>query len=226
MTRGEGDRQVTTVSATQRTLANTQAVCAKCHTPSGSAKETAMRLTRRRSDIELLQATPGDPEAFAEFYRRHERPVLGYLRHWSVSAEVAADLMAETFANAFESAPRYQPELGAPRAWLFGIARHILAGSVRRGRVEDATRRRLGMSVLVVDDDAVSRIDALASLDGAALDALGDLSPLLRDAVSGRVIDERDYREMAASLQCSESVVRQRVRRGLSRLREQLEVTE
>lgn len=134
--------------------------------------------------------------------------------------------MAETFANAFESAPRYVPELGEPGAWLFGIARNMLARSVRRGRVEDEMRRRLGMVALVVDDDAVSRIDGLVSQDDAALDALGDLSPRLQDAVSGRVIDEREYRELAAALECSESVVRQRVRRGLSQIRERMEAGE
>jgi RNA polymerase sigma factor (sigma-70 family) len=122
-----------------------------------------MRRVRGRSDGELIAATPGDPEAFAEFYRRYERSVIGFFMHWCRSAEVAADLMAETFAAAFESAARYQPELGEPSAWLFGIARNMLARSVRRGRVEDETRRRLGMTALVVDDDAIDRIDALAT---------------------------------------------------------------
>jgi DNA-directed RNA polymerase specialized sigma24 family protein len=47
---------------------------------------------------------------------------------------------------------------------------------------------------------------------------------VLREAVSGRVIDEREYRELAEALRCSESVVRQRVKRGLARIRERLEV--
>ena len=185
-----------------------------------------MRRLRGRSDPELIAATPADPEAFAEFYRRHEQPVLGFFLHWSRSAEVAADLMAETFAAAFESAARYRPELGEPSAWLFGIARNMLARSIRRGRVEDETRQRLGMAVLVIDDDAIARIDALASQDSAVLEALGELSARLRDAVSGRVIDEREYRDLAEALSCSQSVVRQRVRRGLARIRQRLEVNE
>jgi RNA polymerase sigma-70 factor, ECF subfamily len=185
-----------------------------------------MRRVRGRSDGELIAATPGDPEAFAEFYRRYERSVIGFFMHWCRSAEVAADLMAETFAAAFESAARYQPELGEPSAWLFGTARNMLARSVRRGRVEDETRRRLGMTALVVDDDAIDRIDALAAEDGEVVHALGELSARLRDAVSGRVIEDREYRELAEALSCSQSVVRQRVRRGLSRIRQRLEVNE
>jgi hypothetical protein len=79
-----------------------------------------MRRVRGRSDGELIAATPGDPEAFAEFYRRYERSVIGFFMHWCRSAEVAADLMAETFAAAFESAARYQPELGEPSAGCSG----------------------------------------------------------------------------------------------------------
>jgi RNA polymerase sigma factor (sigma-70 family) len=44
-----------------------------------------------------------------------------------------------------------------------------------------------------------------------------------RRAVQGRVIEERDYPELARNLACSESVVRQRVSRGLRSLRERLE---
>ena len=183
-----------------------------------------MRRLRSRSDADLLAATPGDPEAFAEFYRRHERAILGYFVHWCRSPELAADLMAETFAAAFESVARYEPERGEPRAWLFGIARNMLARSLKRGRVENETRRRLGMPALIVDDEAFERIEALASRNGAALEALNALSDRVRDAVSGRVLEERDYDELASALACSESVVRQRVRRGLARLRDRLEV--
>lgn len=178
---------------------------------------------RRLSDAALLQATPADPEAFAEFYRRQERAVLGYFVHWCRDAEVAADLMAETFAAAFESAGRYRPELGDGSAWLFGIGRNVLLRSVRRGRVQDETRRRLGMAALVLDDEALERVEELASPERRAVSALDGLSGVLREAVTGRVIDEREYRDLAEALRCSESVVRQRVRRGLAQIRDHLE---
>jgi RNA polymerase sigma-70 factor (ECF subfamily) len=109
---------------------------------------------------------------------------------------------------------------------LFGIARNLLGRSVRRGRVEDETRRRLGLAPVVVDDEAVAVIEALGEDGSPAVEALGDLSGLVREAVAGRVLEERDYRELAAALNCSESVVRQRVRRGLARIRNRLEVSE
>jgi RNA polymerase sigma factor (sigma-70 family) len=187
-------------------------------------EESKMRRRASRSDVELFEATPESPQAFGEFYRRHEQAVLRFFLYWTRSGELAADLTAETFAAVFESLPRYDAGRGEPRAWLFGIAQNILARSVRRGRVEDETRRRLGLAAVVVDDDALERIEALGSQDGSALEALDGLSTVLREAVSGRVLEEREYRELAEALNCSQSVVRQRVKRGLSRIRDRLEV--
>jgi len=175
------------------------------------------------SDAVLAARTPADPIVFGELYRRHEQAVLAYFLHWSASPEVAADLTAETFASALASIRGYDAERGEVKAWLFGIARHVLARSLERGRVEDAARQKLGMAPVYVDDDTLQRIETLTSLNGAVLNFLADLPEPLREAVSGRVLDEREYRELAASLACSESLVRQRVKRGLARLRDRLE---
>jgi RNA polymerase sigma-70 factor (ECF subfamily) len=139
---------------------------------------------------------------------------------------VAADLMAETFAVVFESLGSYRAERGEPRAWVFGIARNLLGRSVRQGRVENETRRRLGLAPVVVDDEAVAVIEALDEGHRPAAEALDGLPGLLREAVAGRVVEEREYRELAGALNCSESVVRQRVKRGLAQIRERLEVSE
>ncbi len=181
-----------------------------------------MRRLRSRSDVELFAAVPGDPDAFAEFYRRHEREVLRFFARWCRSSEAAADLMAETFAAAFESLPRFVPELGEPRAWLFGIAQNLLLRSIKRGRVENEARQRLGMEVLVLEDEALDRVEALASRRDVALAELDGLSEVVRVAVFGRVIEEREYWELAAALECSPSVVRQRVKRGLDQIRDRL----
>jgi RNA polymerase sigma factor (sigma-70 family) len=103
-------------------------------------------------------------------------------------------------------------------AWLFGIARNKLRHARRRGAVEDRARRRLRMEPLVLDDEALARIDRLASRDWATelLDGLPDDQA---QAIRARVIDERPYDEIAAALRCSPSVVRKRVSRGLSALR-------
>jgi RNA polymerase sigma-70 factor, ECF subfamily len=95
-------------------------------------------------DDELIAATArGDVDAFASLYRRHLARVVGYLLHTTGDPEVAADLAAEVFAAALASCGRYRSEHASAAPWLIGIAQNKLRESRRRGRVEDATRRRL-----------------------------------------------------------------------------------
>lgn len=163
----------------------------------------------------------GDAQDFGTFYRRHEDAVLGFFLRRTGQPELAADLTAESFAQALASRGRYDPALGEARSWLFGIAKHVLARSIRRGCVEDAARRRLGMQPMELDDQDFERIWSTPGDDAVA--ALAALAPDQAAAVAGRVIDELGYDELAARLRCSESVVRQRVSRGLRILRSQLE---
>src|SRR3954447_19926164 len=111
-----------------------------------------------RSDEDLLRATAHDPPAFAELYRRHERAVVLYFLRRTGSAELAADLTAETFAATLASVKRFEPRgEGSGTAWLFGIARHVLARSARRRRVEDNARKRLKMPPLALTDELLER---------------------------------------------------------------------
>jgi RNA polymerase sigma-70 factor (ECF subfamily) len=79
---------------------------------------------------------------------------------------------------------------------------------------------------LVIEDEDIARIDPLAAAadSQAKLEAaVGELPEAQRDAVLARVVEERPYTEIAARMACSEMVVRQRVSRGLSTLRTQME---
>jgi RNA polymerase sigma factor (sigma-70 family) len=172
-------------------------------------------------DRELLAATGrGDADAFAVFYRRHLAAIVGYCLRATGSAEVAADLAAEVFASALESCDRYEPIYESASAWLHGIAHNKLRDSRRRGRVEDATRQRLGFEPVALEDPDLERVVELASQDVMGL--VDDLPAEQAKAVRGRVLADRDYTDLAAELDCSELVVRQRVSRGLARLRARL----
>jgi RNA polymerase sigma factor (sigma-70 family) len=176
----------------------------------------------RCSDEELLRIAETDVQALGLFYDRYEDPLLVFFRRATGRAEVAADLTAEVFAAMLGSLGQFRPELGSARAWLFGIARHKLAQAWRERRVEAQARERLGMEPILLSDEDLLRIDELA----ASVDSLGLLEELPGDqrrAVLGRVVEERDYAELAAELECSEMVVRKRVSRGLRTLRSRLE---
>lgn len=175
-------------------------------------------------DSELLGAARSDPAAFGAFYDRYERAVVGYLARRVRDPELVADLTAEVFAAALCAAPRYRPEESNAAGWLIAIAHNTLAKSLRRGQVEARARRRLGIRDAVsFQDDELERVERLASTDGQVLGLLDGLPREQADAIRARVIEERDYPEIAGALKTSELVVRKRVSRGLTALRERIE---
>ena len=178
-----------------------------------------------RTDGELLAAVvAGDGAAFATFYRRHLPTVVGFLLRETGDRESTADLTAEVFAAIFLVARRFRPRgPGSARPWVLGIARNKLLESRRRGRVEDRARRRLAFEPEVLDDGDLARVDELAAAaDQPVLALVEQLPKTQRDAVRSRVLEDREYGEIAQELNCSELVARQRVSRGLSRLRDQI----
>jgi RNA polymerase sigma factor (sigma-70 family) len=172
-------------------------------------------------DERLVREVARSADAFVELYRRYEQPMLGYFRRRVTDAELAADLTGEVFARALEGLRAQRSVDRGFSAWLFGIAHHVLVDSYRRGRVDDEARRRLGMEPVALADDALARIDALGDED-ALRAAVAALPSEQREALWARIVDEREYEEIAGALVCSEQVVRKRVSRGLAALRARL----
>jgi RNA polymerase sigma factor (sigma-70 family) len=181
-----------------------------------------MDLFEQMSDEELLAATSSQPEAFGAFYRRHERAMLVFFLRRVSTPEAAADLTAEVFVAALASSRRFKPG-GAPAvAWLYAIANNKLSSSRRHRRVEEKARKHLQAEPLVLTDDALERVEALADSEKSAeaiSDLLARLPPDQHDAVRSHLLEGRGYDEIASDLRCSQAVVRQRVSRGLKTLR-------
>lgn len=179
-----------------------------------------------RPDSELLAAAlAGDGDAFGAFYRRHVRRIAAFHLARAGSAQDAADLTAETFADALAGLHRFDAQRGEAVAWLFGIARNQIAALRRRGAVEDRARRRMGLERTRLDDAALEQVEATAGAELVRVELREGLDGLpadQRDAVARRVLLEHDYAEVAAHAGVSEAVVRKRVSRGLSALRARL----
>ena len=152
--------------------------------------------------------------------------MLAFCARRVAEAEIAADLTAETFAAALDGAHRHRPEKGPGAAWLYGIAKRLLVNAAQRGAVEDRARRRLGMNRVAIGDDALERVEALATAEGgtpALQQGLKELPRDQREAVLARVLAEDEYADIAARARTTELVIRKRVQRGLAGLRQRLE---
>jgi RNA polymerase sigma-70 factor (ECF subfamily) len=171
------------------------------------------------SDEDLLA---GDPQAFAAFYRRHAIPLAAFFLRRTGDREQAADLTAETFAAALQGRRRFDSTRGSAMGWLYGIARHQLARALEKGRVETRARNRLGIPRLVLDDEALERVEAAGSGANLAV-LLHELPAEERTAVEARVVGEREYADIARDEATTEVAIRKRVSRGLARMRGRLE---
>lgn len=139
-----------------------------------------------------------------------------FARRLVADPDVAADLTQDTLVAAIESSPRGLRG-SRLRAWLARVARNFAS---RRMRDEDVRRdhelRRAREPRATDDPDGLELQHALAGF-------LLKLPESYRDAVLLRYQHELPYARVAEELGISEVAARQRVSRGLERLRERME---
>lgn len=162
------------------------------------------------------------PSAFSRVYEAKAQELLAFLLRRTFDVEVARDLTAETFAQAFEHRRRFRGQTDAEaEAWLYSIARHQLGRYARKGVIHRKAVERLGIELPPVSDDDHQRIVELAGLGDlrrVVADAFSTLPAEQREALRLRVIDEHAYRDVAATLGVSEETARARVSRALRRI--------
>jgi RNA polymerase sigma factor (sigma-70 family) len=183
-------------------------------------------VTEHLDDVELIRRSWNTPEIFGVLFERHAEAMLAFFARRTFDAEAAAELVAETFAEAFSSRRRFRPQDVDGAAWLYGIGKHLLSRYFRTGLVEAKARRRLGMPERTVNDDDYERIEELMDLEDVATrirDAMSTLHEDQRAAVTARVVEGRSYREVATTLGISEPNARQRVSRALKKLATELD---
>jgi RNA polymerase sigma factor (sigma-70 family) len=185
--------------------------------------------------MSLTARRPRDPppaparglDDFSSFYAANAERVLIFLSRRCLDPALALDLMAETFAQAFASRGKYRGRSDDDAAaWVFGIARHQLAGYFRRGRAERRAIAKLGIEVPSLDAEDQERIEELADLAALRAEVAQQFETLpsnQRKALRLRVVDEVPYPEVARMLGVSEQTARARVSRGLRRLAVALE---
>jgi RNA polymerase sigma factor (sigma-70 family) len=178
------------------------------------------------------RAAPGfvgareDPSTFADVYVEYHEQVLRFFARRTFDPETAFDLMAETFAELFAHIDSFRGETEEQgRAWMWTVARHQLYRWRERGIVERRSIERLGIPVATLGQVEYERIEDLADLQRVrpqleqALDQLGSEQ---REALQLRVLEHREYDDIAQQCGASPQVIRARVSRGLRQLAKSL----
>ncbi len=171
-----------------------------------------------------------DARALEDLYRTHAESLLVYFTRRCYDAQLAIDLVGETFVRAHARRGRFRGRTAVEaEGWIWAIARNALSDALRRGRSERKALARLGVQTPQLAEDEIARIEQLAGLDdlrdalAAALDQLG---PEQREALRLRVVLELDYPAVASRLGVSQATARARVSRALRTLSTSMELPE
>jgi RNA polymerase sigma-70 factor (ECF subfamily) len=150
----------------------------------------------------------GDDDAFVALYRRRRDDVYRFAFAMTKSRSFAQDATQEVFVRVLEHAAKYDARKGVVRAWLLGLARHVVIDRLRAERrrsfePEEVARPCEGEQSVLTQQRLARLHDAIARL------------PLeYREALVLCELHELSYAECAAALACPVGTVRSRLHRG------------
>jgi RNA polymerase sigma-70 factor (ECF subfamily) len=168
------------------------------------------------ADDELLEKiAAGDAGAFTTLFRRHQRLVYRFALHMTGSRTVAEDVTQEVFLAVMGDAARYQAGRSTAVSWLCGIARNHAWRRLDRDRrlvslVEDEEDGHTTGDETPHPLEAITRAEEVEALHRALL----TLPVPYREAIALCDLQELNYVDAAAALDCAVGTIRSRLHRG------------
>jgi len=161
-------------------------------------------------------------ERIARWVREHARAVRGYLLGLVRRADVADDLVQETFQRAWQARDRYRDE-GHERAFLLTIADRLAIDRSRRlgleVNVDDATWHEVEPTARGADSaDELTQGETSEEMSAA----LSRLSTAQRRVLLLRFFGNLTFEEIASTLNCPLNTALSHCRRGLAAMRKLL----
>src|SRR6202050_5643773 len=171
-------------------------------------------------DVALVDALARrDQDAMATLYQRHAKAIFDYARCTVGQRTVAEDVVQDVFVQLWKQPERFDPARGNMRSYLLTLA---------HGRSIDLARSETSRSRREARDEPGRRAspEELFETGWAHADevhrALARLTPEQRDAIALAYFGGYTFREVAAFLHLPEGTIKNRIRTGLARLRDEL----
>lgn len=174
----------------------------------------------------------GDQTAFNLLVWRWEKPLFNFTYKYLGDAQLAQDLVQETFLRVLRSIRGYEHR-GSFSTWLYRIAVNLCKDHLRKRRLPmvslhdyytTPSGERVYVKDRVADEDAWSDESlAAANLEELVRRLLAGLPDEQRVVILMKEYQALTFREISEVLDIPESTVKSRLYRGLRTLREHLE---
>jgi RNA polymerase sigma-70 factor (ECF subfamily) len=174
-----------------------------------------------QSEVVLLQRVAGgDRDAFAELYRRLQRPLFGYLMKLVRDREMVEDVLNETLMEVWRQAARFEGR-SSVNTWVFSIAHHRAVSRLRKKRETSLDEEQAA----AIEDEGPTPDMKAESSDMSRL--LGKLMERLsfehREILHLAYYQEFSVQEIATALDLPPNTVKTRMFYARQRLRVLLE---
>lgn len=171
----------------------------------------------------LSRVARGDSGAFAGLYDALGGSVYGLARRVVRDPERAEDVAQEVFLEVWRKAPAYEPSKGTAKTWILTIAHRRAVDAVRRNE----TSRKYEAKTVVDDVQHDAPGDELLEREEQqqVRDCLKTLTELQLESVQLAYYQGYTYSEVATLLDKPLPTIKTRMRDGLIRLRDCMEVS-
>ena len=173
-------------------------------------------------EAELIEKAKTDKEAFGELYTRYVDRIYSYVYYRTGDVAEAEDLTAKIFFRAMNHIPRYT-DRGLPfSAWLYRIARNLVANWHRdrsRRRIialDDITHWKVGQESPEIETQLLQDRDAL-------LKVVRRLPAERQELLILKFVDRLSNSEIGGIMERSEGAIKSLYHRTLLSLREEYE---
>ena len=175
-------------------------------------------------DLLLGKVARGDEAAFEQVYDRVADSVYSLVRRVVRDPAHSQEVVQEVLVEVWRNAPRYAPDRGSAMAWIMTLAHRRAVDRVRAEQAESGRQARVASIDQPVAYDKVAE-EVEARLDRERVRrCLDTLTDLQRESVALAYYEGYTYREVAELLTVPLGTVKTRMRDGLIRLRDCLEV--